>query len=427
MDRAGRGVRQDRLPAARHRLCLDGRPEARHDRDQPQRLLDGDGDQRLQPDRRGQRGPGRFSTTSAAIATMTYFGGEKAVPGYNVMGICKAALDSAVKYLAFDLGPRGIRVNALSAGPLRTLAGRGAGVEDMLQFYEKMAPLGRNVTHDEVGRTGAFLLSTDSRRHHRRNPARRLRLQHHGHARPLARRVQEMSARRRGRVQIAIAVVEDQGRCLIGLREADRAAERDCGSFPAEKSSRANRRQRQRCASAWKRPAPRWKSSARIPRPAHDYEHAAVDLHFLACRLVEQTRPLPERFRWVATAELCALRLPRGQRRAAIAAVARVANRARSTRASSSFSSPPQSISGLAAFSINGVKLAKFEGHLADSRSARENPSTRVTSAQAKNLEDIPATSSQQWLKSCCPRRMRLQGRSPKFARKGASRAWMLL
>jgi enoyl-[acyl-carrier protein] reductase I len=99
---------------------------------------------------------------NAAIATMTYFGGEKAVPGYNVMGICKAALDSAVKYLAFDLGPRGIRVNALSAGPLRTLAGRGAGVEDMLQFYEKMAPMGRNVTHDEVGRTGAFLLSSDS-------------------------------------------------------------------------------------------------------------------------------------------------------------------------------------------------------------------------------------------------------------------------
>jgi enoyl-[acyl-carrier protein] reductase I len=98
----------------------------------------------------------------AAIATMTYFGGEKAVPGYNVMGICKAALDSAVKYLAFDLGPRGIRVNALSAGPLRTLAGRGAGVEDMLQFYEKVAPLGRNVSHEEVGRTGAFLLSTHS-------------------------------------------------------------------------------------------------------------------------------------------------------------------------------------------------------------------------------------------------------------------------
>lgn len=98
----------------------------------------------------------------AAIATMTYFGGEKAVPGYNVMGICKAALDSAVKYLAYDLGPRGIRVNALSAGPMRTLAGRGAGVEEMLQFYEKVAPMARNVSHEEVGRTGAFLLSNMS-------------------------------------------------------------------------------------------------------------------------------------------------------------------------------------------------------------------------------------------------------------------------
>jgi enoyl-[acyl-carrier protein] reductase I len=95
----------------------------------------------------------------ASIVTMTYFGGEKAVPGYNVMGICKAALDSVVKYLAYDLGPKGVRVNAVSAGPVRTLAGRAAGVEDMLGLYEKMAPLGRNVTHEEVGRTGGFLLS----------------------------------------------------------------------------------------------------------------------------------------------------------------------------------------------------------------------------------------------------------------------------
>jgi enoyl-[acyl-carrier protein] reductase I len=95
----------------------------------------------------------------ASIVTMTYFGGEKAVPGYNVMGICKAALDSAVKYLAYDLGPRGIRVNAVSAGPVRTLAGRAAGVEDMLGLYEKMAPLGRNITHDEVARSAGFLLS----------------------------------------------------------------------------------------------------------------------------------------------------------------------------------------------------------------------------------------------------------------------------
>ncbi len=98
----------------------------------------------------------------SSIAAMTYFGGEKCVPGYNVMGICKAALDAIVRYLAFDLGPRGIRVNALSAGPLKTLAGSAAGVGDMLGLYAHMAPLGRNITHEEVGKTGAFLLSDHS-------------------------------------------------------------------------------------------------------------------------------------------------------------------------------------------------------------------------------------------------------------------------
>jgi enoyl-[acyl-carrier protein] reductase I len=96
---------------------------------------------------------------NASILTLTYFGGERPVPGYNVMGICKAALDSVVKYLAYDLGPRGIRVNALSPGPLQTISGRGAGVDQMLGLYEAMAPLGRNVTHEEAGKCGAFLLS----------------------------------------------------------------------------------------------------------------------------------------------------------------------------------------------------------------------------------------------------------------------------
>lgn len=98
----------------------------------------------------------------ASILTLTYFGGERAVPGYNVMGICKAALDSVVKYLAYDLGPRGIRVNALSPGPLQTISGRGAGVDEMLGLYEAVAPLGRNVTHEEAGKCGAFLLSGQS-------------------------------------------------------------------------------------------------------------------------------------------------------------------------------------------------------------------------------------------------------------------------
>lgn len=98
----------------------------------------------------------------ASILTMTYFGGEKCVPGYNVMGICKAALEAGMRYLAYDLGPQGIRVNALSAGPLKTLAGSAAGVGEMQNLYEEVAPLGRNVTHEEVGRTGAWLLSNFS-------------------------------------------------------------------------------------------------------------------------------------------------------------------------------------------------------------------------------------------------------------------------
>lgn len=94
-----------------------------------------------------------------SILTLTYYGGEKAVPGYNVMGICKAALDASVKYLAYDLGPRGIRVNAVSAGPLRTLAAQAVGADGMADLYAGVAPLQRNITHQEVGRSAGFLLS----------------------------------------------------------------------------------------------------------------------------------------------------------------------------------------------------------------------------------------------------------------------------
>jgi enoyl-[acyl-carrier protein] reductase I len=96
---------------------------------------------------------------NSSVLTMTYFGGEKCVPGYNVMGVCKAALDASVRYLAFDLGQRGIRVNAVSAGPLKTLAGVAAGVGEMQEYYDYVAPLARCVTHEEVGRSGAYLLS----------------------------------------------------------------------------------------------------------------------------------------------------------------------------------------------------------------------------------------------------------------------------
>jgi enoyl-[acyl-carrier protein] reductase I len=97
--------------------------------------------------------------SGCSVLALTYFGGEKVVPGYNVMGICKAALDSCVKYAAFDLGPSSVRVNAISAGPLRTLAARAVGSDGMEELYQQMAPMGRNITHEEVGKSGAFLLS----------------------------------------------------------------------------------------------------------------------------------------------------------------------------------------------------------------------------------------------------------------------------
>ena len=95
-----------------------------------------------------------------SIATMTYYGGEKVVSGYNMMGVCKAALDAAVKYLAYDLGPKNIRVNAVSAGPVKTLAASAVGDSDKLAgLYEAVSPLGRNITREEVGSTGLFILS----------------------------------------------------------------------------------------------------------------------------------------------------------------------------------------------------------------------------------------------------------------------------
>ena len=95
-----------------------------------------------------------------ALLTLTYLGAIRAVPNYNVMGLAKASLEANVRYLAQCLGPEGIRVNAISAGPIRTLAAAGiSGFSKILHFVEKTAPLRRNVTIDEVGNVAAFLLS----------------------------------------------------------------------------------------------------------------------------------------------------------------------------------------------------------------------------------------------------------------------------
>ena len=99
-------------------------------------------------------------TNGGSIITLTYFGAEKVMPSYNVMGVAKAALEASVRYLAHSLGPHRIRVNAISAGPIKTLAARGvAGFSDMLKAQSERAPLKRNVEVKEVGDTALFLAS----------------------------------------------------------------------------------------------------------------------------------------------------------------------------------------------------------------------------------------------------------------------------
>jgi enoyl-[acyl-carrier protein] reductase I len=95
-----------------------------------------------------------------SIVTLTYYGAEKVIPNYNVMGVAKAALEASVRYLAADLGEHNVRVNAISAGPVRTLAAMGiSGFREMLKYVEQRAPLKRNVQAQEVGKTALYLVS----------------------------------------------------------------------------------------------------------------------------------------------------------------------------------------------------------------------------------------------------------------------------
>jgi enoyl-[acyl-carrier protein] reductase I len=99
-------------------------------------------------------------TAGGSIMTLSFFGAEKVVPNYNVMGVAKAALEATVRYLAASLGPRGIRVNAISAGPIKTLAARGVGsMGEMLKVHSERAPLRRNVDQLDVGGAALFLAS----------------------------------------------------------------------------------------------------------------------------------------------------------------------------------------------------------------------------------------------------------------------------
>ncbi|QUS60834.1 enoyl-ACP reductase FabI [Synechocystis sp. PCC 7339] len=106
------------------------------------------------------RGAKPLMTNGGSIITLTYFGGVKVIPNYNLMGVAKAGLEMTVRYLAAELGPQNIRVNGISAGPIRTLASSAVGgILDMIHHVEEVAPLKRTVTQTEVGNTAAFLAS----------------------------------------------------------------------------------------------------------------------------------------------------------------------------------------------------------------------------------------------------------------------------
>ena len=101
-----------------------------------------------------------WMTEGGSLVGLSYYGAEKVVPHYNVMGVAKAALEACTRYLAYDLGPKRIRVNCISAGPVNTLAARGiSGFTEMLRHYEAKSPLKRNVTAEELGATALFLAS----------------------------------------------------------------------------------------------------------------------------------------------------------------------------------------------------------------------------------------------------------------------------
>jgi len=108
----------------------------------------------------GKAGRERMQGRNGALLTLSYLGAIRAIPNYNAMGVAKASLEANVRYMAQALGPDGIRVNGISAGPIKTLAAAGIGnFRKMLDYYEKNAPMGRGVTIDEVGDAGAFLCS----------------------------------------------------------------------------------------------------------------------------------------------------------------------------------------------------------------------------------------------------------------------------
>ncbi len=147
------------------------------------------------------RGARPYLRRGSSVMTLTYYGAEKVVANYNVMGVAKAALEASVRYLAADLGPDGVRVNAISAGPVRTLAAAGiAGFKRMYGEFAEVAPLRANITPEDVGPQRGLPRLGPLERGDRRGPLRRWRVQHPGRAdRRLSQTQKNCSIRRAAR------------------------------------------------------------------------------------------------------------------------------------------------------------------------------------------------------------------------------------
>ena len=149
-----------RFRRPRHCLLRQGGAEGPLRRDDPRQLQEDDGDLLLLLHRDGKRAAKLMTNGGGAMLTLTYGGSTRVMPNYNVMGVAKAALEASVRYLAYDFGDRNIRVNAISAGPVRTLAGSGvADARLMFNYQKKNAPLRRSVSIEEIGNTALYLLS----------------------------------------------------------------------------------------------------------------------------------------------------------------------------------------------------------------------------------------------------------------------------
>ena len=157
--KVGAEVRQAAPAAALRRLRAEGGAGRRVREHQPRGLSHRARRQRLFAGALSRKAA-PLMTDGGSIIAMSYYGAEKVVPHYNVMGVAKASLEASTRYLAYDLGPKKIRVNCISAGPMNTLAARGiAGFGEMLKHYEAHAPLKRSCEPDELGATGVFLAS----------------------------------------------------------------------------------------------------------------------------------------------------------------------------------------------------------------------------------------------------------------------------